>query len=295
VYIAGQREPTRRHLAWVDGSGEIQPLDLPAGEIEEPRLSPDGRRIAFGMRSGTSDIWIHDVHRGTRERVTSDGDNFCAVWTPDGAALTFSSNRLGDAGLFIVRVDGSDEPSLLVRSKFDLVPGSWSPDGSTLLYTEYHPESGAGIWSVRRGHAPEPVLVSRFNEYAPAWSPDGRWFAYAADDGGAPQVYVRRFPAGPRIQISIEEGSEPVWPLFGDALFFRSGDNLMASRITGGSAIEASPPRMVLADAGDRGTVAGLPNYDVGPGGTRILQVRSQPRTTTAAELVVAVPLIGRA
>jgi serine/threonine-protein kinase len=294
VYMGGGRHPVTRQLAWTDGSGELRPLDIPPGEIEEPRLSPDGLRIAYGLRAGTSDLWIYDTRRRTCARVTSAGDNFGAIWTPDGDSLTFSSNRFGHAGIFVARADGSGDPELLVRSEFDLVPGSWSPDGRRLLYTEYHPETGADIWMVSRdGGTPERVLVTRFDEYSPVWSPDGRWFAFTATDTGTPQIYIRRFPAGARLQVSIRDGTEPVWPRRGDLLFFRSGGNLVASRVIVGDTFDVAPPEMVLADAGDPGTPVGLPNYDVAPDAA-ILQVRSRPRVTSASHFVVVLPLTSR-
>ena len=94
-----------RQLAWTDGSGALRPVDVAPGEIEEPRISPDGQRIAFGLRAGTSDIWILDIRRRACTRATAEGDNFGAIWTPDGQSLTFSSNRLGHAGLFIARAE----------------------------------------------------------------------------------------------------------------------------------------------------------------------------------------------
>jgi len=292
VHMPGGRQPTRRELVWADRKGTQQPLGVPAGEIEEPRLSPDGQRIAFGSRAGTSDIWVFDMRRGACMRATSDGDNFAAIWTPDGEALTFSSNRLGCGAIFVTRADGSAQPQLLVRSEHDLVPGSWSPDGERLLYTEYNPKTGADIWMVSRsGGEPQPVLVTPFNEYAPAWSPDGAWFAFTADDSGAPQIYIRRFTSGTKVQASVHGGSEPVWPRGADRLYFRSGDNLVASRVTAARTCDVSPSEMVLAGAGDAGTMAGLPNYYVIGRGERIVIVRSQPRLTSSATLIVTVPL----
>lgn len=291
VYMPGGRQPIRRDLVWTDTNGAVQPSGVPPGEVEEPRVSPDGQRIAFGARSGTSDIWIFDTRRGACTRVTSEGDNFAPVWTPDGDAIAFSSNRLGCGAIFMAPADGSGDPRLLVRSEHDLVPGSWSPNGERLLYTEYHPNTGADIWVVTRGGDATPVLVTAFNEYSPAWSPDGTWFAFTGDESGTPQIYLRRFPSGTKVQVSVHGGTEPVWPRSSDQLFFRSGANLAASRIVTGATYDVSPPRIILATAGEAGTMTGLPNYDVTPDAKRVLIVRSQARATSSPALQVLVPL----
>lgn len=63
-----------------------------------------------------------------------------------------------------------------------------------------------------RPQEPEAFLQAPFNERMPAFSPDGRWLAYASDESGTFQVYVRAFPGdGSRLQISNSDGSQPVW------------------------------------------------------------------------------------
>ncbi len=59
LYLTGAAHDVTQRLVWaadgvVTAAGIAEPL------IEEPRLSPDGRTIAFGIRKRTSDIWIHD-------------------------------------------------------------------------------------------------------------------------------------------------------------------------------------------------------------------------------------------
>src|SRR4029077_21048643 len=47
-------------LALVDRNGAVQPLKLPPGAYEYPRLSPDGKRIAVGSDDGKdASVWIY--------------------------------------------------------------------------------------------------------------------------------------------------------------------------------------------------------------------------------------------
>jgi Tol biopolymer transport system component len=60
--------------------GTPAPLaDIP-GTSWFPRFSPDGSRVAFGMSAGSdlgeqSDLWVLDVKRGARTRVTFAANN----------------------------------------------------------------------------------------------------------------------------------------------------------------------------------------------------------------------------
>gem|GEM_PF-4911105 len=45
-----------------------------------------------------------------------------------------------------------------------------------------------------RAGKPEVFLQTQAYERTPSFSPDGRWLAYASDESGTFQVYVRAFP-----------------------------------------------------------------------------------------------------
>jgi serine/threonine-protein kinase len=104
------------------------------------------------------------------------------------------------------------------------------------------------------------------NETTPAVSPDGRWLAYASDNAGRLDVYVRPFPGGgERYVISSSGGSEPVWARNGRELFFRSGDRFMVVDIGSGPAFTASRPRLMFTIRTQ--TSPGRTSYDVSPDG----------------------------
>jgi hypothetical protein len=66
-------------------------------------------------------------------------------------------------------------------------------------------------------------------ETSPALSPDGRWLAYASNETGAYEIYVRPFPgvdAG-QFQVSIGGGVAPVWAHDGREIFFLGFDQRM--------------------------------------------------------------------
>ena len=273
LYLTGEARDVKRRLVWVDAQGEIEPLRLAEHAIEEPRLSPDGTRVALGIRGTTNDVWIHDLARSTLARVTFDGDNFAPIWTPDGSRVTFSSNRHGPCHIFWQDVL-SGEATELVGGDHDLVPGSWSPDGDVLLFTEYNPSTGANIWMAtpRTGAPPRVLVRSRSHDFGPACAPDGRSFAYTSDESGRFEVYLVPFPDfGVKTQISVDGGSEPVWSRDG-RLCYRNGSSVMIAEIDLTSRTRVGPPQRIADGPYQPGAVAGLPNYDVAADG-RLLMI----------------------
>ena len=79
-------------------------------QYQVPRLSPDGRRLAFhDIAGGEYDVWILDLERGTVERLTTDpGRDSEPIWSPDGTRIAYlSAGQPGGPGIFIRRADGT--------------------------------------------------------------------------------------------------------------------------------------------------------------------------------------------
>ena len=225
---AERREPNLVTVQWLDAAGKTQPLLAKPGVYQRPRLSPDGQRLAL---DDGSDIWVYEARRDTMTRLTfGGGTNIVPVWSPDGRYIAF--NRAG--GIWWVRSDGAGKPQLLIQSKSQPVPFSFTPDGKRLAYNEPNPDTAYDLGTVTiesdgaglRAGKPEIFLQTSADERNPAFSPDGRWLAYASNESGTYQVYVRAFPdKGGKWQISNAGGVYPVWSGNGHELFFRTGDN----------------------------------------------------------------------
>ena len=73
AYLVGGPSSRIGNLVLVDRQGKASLAFAETGTYLAPRLSPDGGRIAYAavdQRSGERDIWIGDVKRGTRTRLT---------------------------------------------------------------------------------------------------------------------------------------------------------------------------------------------------------------------------------
>ena len=283
VYVPGPASVSERTLVWVDRQGGVEPLAAHPRHYDNPRLSPDGRRLAVQIgESGSSDIWIYDIPRGTLTRLTAEGYNFGPLWTPDGKRVTFGSSRGGGPlNLFWKPADGSGPKEQLTESGRFQVPSSWSPDGQVLAFFERHPTAGWGIWvlPLQGERKPRPFLQNRFGERGAVFSPDGHWLAYISNESGRREVYVQAYPgAGGKWQISTEGGNGPVWAKNGRELFYRNGNKVMAVAITTKPTFRAGTPTL-LFDGQYVQSGPGRADYDITTDGRRFLMVKEdKPR-----------------
>jgi Tol biopolymer transport system component/predicted Ser/Thr protein kinase len=284
VYVPGGVQSAQSRLVWVNRNGVEQPLATPARAYLNPRLSPDGRRVAVTITERESHIWLYDLSRETLTRLTFEGNaNTGPVWTPDGKRIGFNSTKEGPPNIFWLLADGSGGLERLTTSEYTHVPMSWSPDGQLLAFFEVNPTTGYDIWVLRMGdRKAQPFLQTPFLESSPRFSPDGRWLAYISDESGHREIYAQPYPGpGGKWQISTEGGKEPVWNPNGRELFYRSGDKVMAVDIVTQPTFAAGKPRM-LFEGQYMPTPATAPNYDVSLDGQRFLMLKPSEQEQAA-------------
>jgi len=277
VYVSGTVQATeQRKLVWVTRNGVEQPLAAPVHDQRNPRLSPDGRRLAMTIDEPETQVWLYDLSREMLTRLTFEGnDNIFKVWTPDGKRIAFNSNKEGPGNIFWLLADGSGGLERLTTSKYNQAPSSWSPDGQLLAFTENNPTTGWDIWVLRMGdRKTQPFLQTRFNEGMPQFSPDGRWLAYVSDESGRYEVYVQPYPGpGGKSQISTDGGTEPMWNRNGRELFYRNGNKMMAVDAATQPSFSVGKPRMLFERAYEPGPLP-VANYDVSSDGQRFLMLK---------------------
>jgi serine/threonine-protein kinase len=277
-----------RSLAWVDRNGSAEPLPLSPRPYVMPRVSPDGSRVLVWTQ-GDRNVWVHDLSRGVTTRLTFEGRNARAIWTPDGTRITYGSATAGPDNLFWRRSDGGGTTDRLASSESFQSPGAWAPDGKTLLFIQYPANRGdSDIWtlSLEGDRRPQQFLQTPFDEGFPDFSPDGRWLAYVSNQSGRAEVYVQPYPEpGARQQISVDGGTAPAWSRDGRELFYVTatsiGGQAALTRMMGvpvqlKPAFAAGTPRILFE--GRYGATAQIRGYDVAPDGRRFLMVQQKDR-----------------
>jgi dipeptidyl aminopeptidase/acylaminoacyl peptidase len=229
VYLAGSQlfdaAAGTAVLTVLDRSGAAKALPAMPAAYRSPRFSPDDNRIAVEISEfNGGNIWLYDIVNNVLNQLTFDGGE-SPLWSPDGKEVTF----LDDGSLWSVPADFSGRPALLPGTKVPGVagPGSWSPDGSVLLFAS---DAGLRAWKRNTPAQTAEVIVETLEGEAaffPAFSPDGRWFVYMGgnlNSGRLLDLYVSSYPAGSGVRQQVTSGgtAHPVWVRKGGEIVFWS-------------------------------------------------------------------------
>ncbi|MCU1307576.1 MAG: serine/threonine protein kinase [Acidobacteriaceae bacterium] len=263
-------------LVWMDRNGKQ--LGLVADKLtnlQSGRISPQGDRVALQIDTGTNDVWVLDLARGIRTRLTfGQVTSSFPVWSPDGKWLAYNTSRNGQAQISRKPADGSGAEELLLNDQQPIVPTDWSQDGKYLIYMRGTLGNDLEVWALPLEGERKPFLVvpRPTNAFAHQGrlSPDGRWLAYASTESGTSQIYVVPFHGGQgKWQVSTTEGSQPKWSRDGKELYFANDITRVLSAVSVKETSGALQfgPAITLATA--QATQQFI--YDVSPDGKKIL------------------------
>jgi eukaryotic-like serine/threonine-protein kinase len=267
-------------LVWFDRSGMRGPSVGSVGDYRNPELSPDGRFVAFERgTTTTSHVWVMELRNGLANRLTTDqaSDRF-PIWSPDGSAIVFLSDRSGVRKLYrrSYGLVGQDVP---LKIDAPDPPWGWSRLGNYLAFGSHN-----DIWAAPMNDESRAIRVTEtpFNERDAQVSPDGRWIAYDSNESGSrPEIYVQSFPqSGVKHIVSNGGGAYPRWSRDEKELFYVAPDaTLMAVAIKlGGTSPEIDEPKPLFNAAGlpYGGDIPGQPvraQYDVWSDGRFLMNV----------------------
>ena len=270
-----------RSLVWVDRDGREEPIEADPNAYFNPRISPDGRRVALETRGGgPRDIWIWNFDGETLTRLILGVETVqYPVWTPSGERVVYGSGE----DLYWKASNNTGVPEILAEATGagagGVAPYFFAPDGAGLVFRQGSPATSEDLIMISV-EADAPViwrLAGEFNERNAELSPDGRWMAYQSDASGEFEIYVRPFPQveEDQVQVSNNGGRYPLWSRDGRELFYlQPGPELISVSLDTG---EADQPFTF----GDREVVMDWPyfagatgrTYDVSPEGERFLAI----------------------
>lgn len=178
------------------------------------------------MGDPQADIWVLDLARGSRTRLTFGGATHLEPsWSADGQRVCYTRQNgttvMTGTSLRARAANGGGQEEVLLETnpsiQATLLSPQWSPDGKYLVHMEQAGPTGAGVWALPLTGEKKPFPVvqpqgpqSRVVQYR--LSPDGRWLAYSSTESGREEVYVTHFPRGQgRWQVSQNGGTFPAW------------------------------------------------------------------------------------
>ena len=245
----GGTNRNRQQLTWFDKSGTKLNTLGDINSYSNPAISPDGRRVAVGVKSAQSDardIWVFDVARNTPTRLTHDpSDDLAPAWSPDGTQIAFSSDRLGVRDIYVTPASGLGPDELVVKSKDIKNVEAWS--GRYLLFSIARNRSDVDAVTFPDRNTSR-IIEGPYTEAGAAISPEGTLLAYTSDENGNNEVFLRSFPNPSRKwQISKAGGTEPQWRRDGRELYYLAQDDLMAVTLSPGpKGLELQEPRRLF-------------------------------------------------
>ena len=212
-------------LVGVDGTkkalGQLPPT------VYAPRVSPDGKRVAFETRDPSGPdgprLWTAELSNvaGRKPLPLVEGPiNWAPMWTPDGQRLVFIvSSERGDA-VYWRRADGTGDAEHLIDTRS---AEGWNPGGSQMrfLTLKGNRDYGISVFDMASQTATRLIDLPGSAQHSSSVSPDGKWMAYASNETGRYEVWIEPLPrSGARLQVTRDGGSHPLWAPDGLALYF---------------------------------------------------------------------------
>jgi TolB protein len=188
AYIGETGSAARRtkRLAIMDQDGANQRYLTDGSNLAlTPRISPDGRRIAYlAFRNGPPRIMVKEIDTG-REGALGDfrGITFAPRFSPDGRTLLITQAQNGNSEIYAWDIATRRASRLTDSAAIDTSP-SFSPDGGQIVFNSDRGGSPQLYVMGRGGGGARRISYGQGRYGTPAWSPRGDLIAYTNIKGG---------------------------------------------------------------------------------------------------------------
>jgi len=185
----------------------------------EPRYSPDGKKIAYrSFASGSSQIWICD-HDGNHNvqltRVESKAEGGAPYWSPDGRKIVFDQGYQGQMDIFTIDVVGGAPVRITKNLTEDHSP-RFSHDGNWIYYNS----NRTGVWQIWKipAEGGEAIQVTENGGYVAYEFHDGNKIYYTQYD--PPAIWEKRLPNGKETLVLKYDIEWQNWALVETGIYF---------------------------------------------------------------------------
>ncbi len=269
-------------LALADLRGHRTVLGTLPGTVFAPRVSPDGKSVAFELADLGADgkpaarrLYVAPIADLSQRRAlpqVGSGNNWAAVWSTDGAHLAFLVNGDRPDTIFWRRADGRDEARPLTEGR--AAEGIYAGDRTLSFLTLTTP----GDYGIALMDLPTQTVTLRIDregsaQHSARISPDGNWIAYSSDESGRQEVWLARLGRPElRYRITQDGGRHPLWSRDGSTLYFdQAGQMFRIELFLGAEVPKAGKPKGLPIRGFQQGDLRR--QFDLMPDGKRFLML----------------------
>jgi Tol biopolymer transport system component len=211
----------------VDIDGGRQVLGRLPASVYAPRVSPDGKRVAYETRDPSGPdggrLWVADLPDiTTRRALPSTGAplNWAPMWTPDGERLLFLASGARADAVYWRAADGTGDAQHLLDARS---AEGWNAGGAVLRFLTLtgNGDYGISLFDMKSRSVTALIDLPGTAQHSSAVSPDGRWIAYASNESGRYEVWLEPLPRTTvRYRLTTNGGSHPLWLPDGRSITF---------------------------------------------------------------------------